>query len=975
LDLRATRLSGTVPTEVGELERLTYLFLQDTLLSGTLPPEIGNVYFLQTLRTFDTSLSGTLPPEIGDLAHLNSLHFGATYLSGALPSQLGKLSRLVVMLPYETSISGTLPSEFGKLSELAYLYLSDTSLSGTLPTELGANLGELDIGVTSMSGTLPSEMGMLTELTFLAVNATSLSGSLPTEVGFLASLQQLRFDQAYLSGSLPSELGDLAELQSLDLSSNRVSGTLPSQLQRLTSLQALILDGMSLEGTLPSPVFEMCIPFGECRCSGIPPFSCSAFGPTSRMSLESLHTCIKCPSRTQTWIGIIAAGLLLPIGAGTYIWLVNRSPVLFVKRWVATSAILLSYAQVVGLLASLSAVSSDAYNGLHLFLLAAINLAAIHPQCLWPQQPPVASAVGDGGYLTSGNWKGGILFSDFSLDRFLRSPSFIGPLVVLSVPLLMFFILNLAKLCTMRRHPWCWRIRCWRFWRFPDDDDALLQPLEQPHAPNAVDGAGCMADKLESGIIIVYTIQLPTACRVCIVNLPLGGVPLALASAVLLLEVLFFARLSLQLRRLQHFKFPPSGHAEGRARPLQICERLERRLHYLAERFQPHAMLWQLVVWARQILLIVALYAFDRVLEQVLATLAVLFVALALHLHVQPYVLQYQNRLETILASSSVLFVIAAYLVNNQLDASPISSWSVVAIPVLPASLYLVYLAAARWLLGFPPFRGQRNLLIFACSPKVAPLEEAPLEAHEVEASMRDTVGGGTDTVFGGTAEDLRRRLLSPTRHLLFIGHADATDPGGAGHTLGFTLPDGGLETINTDTVVSILAASGTGHGELLKLVFINGCCSELMGRNLQRAGVPNVVCWRTKAWDRAARTFSREFFRSISHGLDYRRAYEDGVRALRCATHPRTDVAHAPNVPMYQLCGPEDSEGPHRCRLGPEGPFVRFTFQCTANPAGGCPYGCPRSAFPLPFPCGEPLLLDDRGDYLASNVPRADAN
>lgn len=210
----------------------------------------------------------------------------------------------------------------------------------------------------------------------------------------------------------------------------------------------------------------------------------------------------------------------------------------------------------------------------------------------------------------------------------------------------------------------------------------------------------------------------------------------------------------------------------------------------------------------------------------------------------------------------------------------------------------------------------------------------------------------------GGTADDLRKQLqAAPTRRFLFSGHADANDPSGSGHTLGFTKPGGGdLELVRSMDVASVLgqhAASG------LEFCFLNGCDSLELGRAVVAAGVPTVVCWRTKVFDPAARMFAKALFEALALGRTYREAFGSAVHALRFKTHPQPtnplaqSVGAIPCVPVFQLCGP--------------GPGVTCSFQC--EEAWPCAYGCPRARCRLPIPCGDPILIDSNGELRGSDM------
>lgn len=63
-------------------------------LSGSLPSELGNLAGLSALALWDNQLGGSLPPELGNLSKLHYLYISYNPLSGPLPSSLTKLSNM-----------------------------------------------------------------------------------------------------------------------------------------------------------------------------------------------------------------------------------------------------------------------------------------------------------------------------------------------------------------------------------------------------------------------------------------------------------------------------------------------------------------------------------------------------------------------------------------------------------------------------------------------------------------------------------------------------------------------------------------------------------------------------------------------------------------------------------------------------------------------------------------------------------------
>eukprot|EP00322_Chrysochromulina_rotalis_P028694 CAMPEP_0115862040 /NCGR_PEP_ID=MMETSP0287-20121206/17970_1 /TAXON_ID=412157 /ORGANISM="Chrysochromulina rotalis, Strain UIO044" /LENGTH=319 /DNA_ID=CAMNT_0003316447 /DNA_START=102 /DNA_END=1063 /DNA_ORIENTATION=+ len=127
---------------IGGLPTLRYLELQhNSGLSGTLPTSLGVVghdfsFVLPELRDNllrliiqGTQLSGSLPSELGQLNELNELNLEANAFSGSIPSEIGRLRKLEVLDLYSNALEGDLPSSVAHLINIRLFYLPNEVLT------------------------------------------------------------------------------------------------------------------------------------------------------------------------------------------------------------------------------------------------------------------------------------------------------------------------------------------------------------------------------------------------------------------------------------------------------------------------------------------------------------------------------------------------------------------------------------------------------------------------------------------------------------------------------------------------------------------------------------------------------------------------------------------------------------------------------------------------------------------------------
>lgn len=106
-------LTGTIPSEFYQLTLMERFILVDVEMHGGFleDPKIAQWSQLMALVLTESRLSGTMPTELGLLTKLTDLKVAHTYMTGTIPSELGRLNMLAHGWFHGTQLTGSLPSE------------------------------------------------------------------------------------------------------------------------------------------------------------------------------------------------------------------------------------------------------------------------------------------------------------------------------------------------------------------------------------------------------------------------------------------------------------------------------------------------------------------------------------------------------------------------------------------------------------------------------------------------------------------------------------------------------------------------------------------------------------------------------------------------------------------------------------------------------------------------------------------------
>lgn len=190
IDFHYGALAGKLAPEIGNLEKLQFLFLSNNVFEGVIPPQIGYLSELTFLRLDENKFTGTFLSQIIFLSELVTLDLSRNSLTGTIPTQIGLLNFLKNLAFSENQFTGGIPSQFGQMPALSSIVFHMNLLTGSIPLEIYLNTHITDIMGSDnfLTGTIPTEIALLTGLGFFTMNANQLTGTIPSELALLPML-------------------------------------------------------------------------------------------------------------------------------------------------------------------------------------------------------------------------------------------------------------------------------------------------------------------------------------------------------------------------------------------------------------------------------------------------------------------------------------------------------------------------------------------------------------------------------------------------------------------------------------------------------------------------------------------------------------------------------------------------------------------------------------------------------------------
>jgi Leucine-rich repeat (LRR) protein len=110
MDLSFNMLTGVIPSNLSRCTSLQHIDMDSNMgLQGIIPSEIGNLQSLTYLVLSNNSIAGTIPSSLGNLSRLTVLDLSFNYMEGSIPAGISNNQHLGFFQLSRNNISGSLP--------------------------------------------------------------------------------------------------------------------------------------------------------------------------------------------------------------------------------------------------------------------------------------------------------------------------------------------------------------------------------------------------------------------------------------------------------------------------------------------------------------------------------------------------------------------------------------------------------------------------------------------------------------------------------------------------------------------------------------------------------------------------------------------------------------------------------------------------------------------------------------------------
>ncbi|TMW84561.1 hypothetical protein EJD97_024937 [Solanum chilense] len=156
IQLNAANLGGELGDNLGSFSSLRTLDLSNNHIGGSIPTNLP-VTLLHIFLSAN-AFTGSIPTSLSYLSRLSAMSLNGNHLTGEIPDSFTGLTALVNLDLSSNNLSGSLPPSVESLSSLTTLYLQNNQLSGTLDVLQDLPLKNLNVENNLFSGPIPQKL-------------------------------------------------------------------------------------------------------------------------------------------------------------------------------------------------------------------------------------------------------------------------------------------------------------------------------------------------------------------------------------------------------------------------------------------------------------------------------------------------------------------------------------------------------------------------------------------------------------------------------------------------------------------------------------------------------------------------------------------------------------------------------------------------------------------------------------------------
>lgn len=129
--------NSSIPSTVGQMENLLYLYAEYSDIEGDLSfLNTGMNKIFELWADKNPKLTGSIPSEIGELITLESLSLTNCGLTGTIPDEMGNLYRMQQMWLFGNQLEGAISASIANMTRMYRFEVENNLLEGEMPEEI-----------------------------------------------------------------------------------------------------------------------------------------------------------------------------------------------------------------------------------------------------------------------------------------------------------------------------------------------------------------------------------------------------------------------------------------------------------------------------------------------------------------------------------------------------------------------------------------------------------------------------------------------------------------------------------------------------------------------------------------------------------------------------------------------------------------------------------------------------------------------